>query len=65
MCCPLSCGTCGGEGCSKLGEGCCTSDVKDSGDLCSETKAAPCNIDDDVVNGELVPVHVYLPLPEE
>eukprot|EP00752_Nemacystus_decipiens_P012710 g11261.t2 len=49
VCCPLSCGTCGGRGCSQLGEGCCTSDVKDSGDLCSETMAAPCNIDDDVV----------------
>ncbi|CAN0159004.1 unnamed protein product, partial [Scytosiphon promiscuus] len=47
VCCPLSCGTCGGPGCSKLGDGCCTSDVKDSGELCSDTKAAPCIIDDD------------------
>eukprot|EP00752_Nemacystus_decipiens_P006649 g5977.t1 len=46
VCCPLSCGTCGGSGCSQLGEGCCTSDVKDSGELCSETMAAPCIIDD-------------------
>eukprot|EP00903_Cladosiphon_okamuranus_P010323 g9767.t1 len=47
VCCPLDCGRCGGSGCSDLGEGCCTSDVKDSGDLCSVTKKAPCNIDDD------------------
>eukprot|EP00903_Cladosiphon_okamuranus_P018651 g17166.t1 len=48
VCCPLGCGTCGGDSCSELGEGCCTSDVKDSGALCSVTKAAPCNIDGDV-----------------
>eukprot|EP00903_Cladosiphon_okamuranus_P010585 g10009.t1 len=48
VCCPLSCGRCGGSGCSKLGDGCCTRGVKESGDLCSVTKAAPCNIDDDV-----------------
>ena len=56
-CCPLSCGRCGGSGCSQLGEGCCTGDVKDSGDLCSETRAAPCivdgSLDDDDVEGEL------------
>eukprot|EP00752_Nemacystus_decipiens_P007693 g6876.t1 len=48
VCCPLSCGECGGSGCSSRGEGCCTSDVKESGDLCSVTMAAPCNIDGDV-----------------
>ncbi|CAN0163534.1 unnamed protein product, partial [Ectocarpus fasciculatus] len=53
VCCPLSCGTCGGVGCSQLGEGCCTSDVKDSGDLCSVTMAAPCNIDDEVVDDRM------------
>eukprot|EP00903_Cladosiphon_okamuranus_P021365 g19635.t1 len=47
VCCPLSCGKCGGAGCSKLGEGCCTRRVKESGDLCSETNAAPCVIRDD------------------
>eukprot|EP00752_Nemacystus_decipiens_P002363 g2232.t1 len=53
VCCPLSCGECGGVGCSGRGEGCCTSDVKESGDLCSVTMAAPCNIDgDDVVDDE-------------
>eukprot|EP00752_Nemacystus_decipiens_P007692 g6875.t1 len=48
VCCPLSCGECGGVGCSSRGEGCCTSDVQESGDLCSVTMAAPCNIDGDV-----------------
>eukprot|EP00903_Cladosiphon_okamuranus_P016205 g14953.t1 len=52
VCCPVSCGRCGGSGCSKLGEGCCTRDVKDSGDLCSVTKAAPCNIDDETDHSE-------------
>eukprot|EP00752_Nemacystus_decipiens_P002364 g2233.t1 len=53
VCCPLSCGQCGGVGCSGRGEGCCTSDVKESGELCSVTMAAPCNIDgDDIVDGE-------------
>eukprot|EP00903_Cladosiphon_okamuranus_P006680 g6520.t1 len=50
VCCPLSCGRCGGSGCSKLGDGCCTSKVKDSGDKCSETKSAPCIIDTDTVD---------------
>eukprot|EP00752_Nemacystus_decipiens_P011654 g10344.t1 len=45
VCCPLSCGECGGIGCSGRGEGCCTSEVQESGDLCSETLAAPCNVD--------------------
>ncbi|CAM9886006.1 unnamed protein product, partial [Hapterophycus canaliculatus] len=38
VCCPASCGSCGGSGCSKRGDGCCTSDVKDSGVLCSVSK---------------------------
>eukprot|EP00903_Cladosiphon_okamuranus_P019666 g18077.t2 len=45
VCCPVSCGRCGGSGCSALGDGCCTSGVKKDGDLCSVTLAAPCNID--------------------
>eukprot|EP00752_Nemacystus_decipiens_P015183 g13520.t4 len=54
VCCPLSCGECGGSGCSSRGDGCCTSDVKDSGDLCSVTMAAPCNIDGDSADGDAV-----------
>ncbi|CAM9580167.1 unnamed protein product, partial [Scytosiphon promiscuus] len=47
VCCPLSCGTCGGEGCGLLGDGCCTSEVKDSGEMCSTAGSAPCIIDED------------------
>ena len=47
VCCPLSCGQCGGSGCALLGEGCCTSQVIDSGLLCSVTNAAPCIVDSD------------------
>eukprot|EP00752_Nemacystus_decipiens_P015748 g14060.t1 len=63
VCCPLSCGTCGGVGCSQLGEGCCTSGVKDSGDLCSETMAAPCIIDDDV-DEDMTPAPTPAPVME-
>lgn len=52
MCCPLYCGGCGGKGCSKRGDGCCTSDIKDSGVKCSSSKSAPCVIDTDRV-GEI------------
>lgn len=44
VCCPVSCGTCGGLGCGSLGDGCCTSDVLESGDMCSTTGSAPCVI---------------------
>ncbi|CAM9571406.1 unnamed protein product, partial [Hapterophycus canaliculatus] len=45
VCCPLSCGTCGGEGCGLLGDGCCTSEIKEAGEICSITASAPCVID--------------------
>eukprot|EP00903_Cladosiphon_okamuranus_P020236 g18573.t1 len=48
VCCEASCGTCGGSGCSKRGNGedsCCTSNIKDDGDKCSKTKSAPCYMD--------------------
>lgn len=48
-CCPLSCGACDGSRCSQRGGGCCASDIRDSGDKCSVTKSAPCNIDTDTV----------------
>lgn len=52
VCCPTSCGQCGGVGCSGLGDGCCTGNVKTSGVKCSESKAAPCVIDTDTVDGD-------------
>ena len=48
VCCPESCGQCGGVGCSSLGEGCCTSGVIDSGVMCSDSLAAPCIMDGDI-----------------
>ena len=45
----MSCGSCGGSGCGSRGDGCCTSDIKSSGDKCSEKKSAPCIIDTDTV----------------
>ena len=48
VCCPVGCGQCGGSGCSALdggGDACCTANVMAAGTLCSESKAAPCNID--------------------
>lgn len=67
VCCPLSCGQCGGSGCSERGDGCCTSKVKDSGVKCSESNSAPCNIDSDTVDpvgknvevGELSMINVH------
>lgn len=48
VCCPVDCGTCGGSGCSQLGDGCCTKDVISSGVQCSSSRAAPCIIDGDI-----------------
>lgn len=50
LCCEAQCGTCGGAGCATRPggeESCCTRRIRDSGDLCSATSAAPCIIDDD------------------
>ncbi|CAM9729407.1 unnamed protein product, partial [Hapterophycus canaliculatus] len=44
-CCPASCGSCGGHGCSGRGDGadsCCTSNIEDAGITCAENGAAPC-----------------------
>ncbi|CAN0234859.1 unnamed protein product, partial [Scytosiphon promiscuus] len=48
VCCEASCGTCGGSGCSRRGNGqfsCCTSNIKDVGEICSEKKSSPCILD--------------------
>eukprot|EP00903_Cladosiphon_okamuranus_P012680 g11859.t1 len=48
VCCEASCGTCGGSGCSGRGNGqfsCCTRNIKDVGEMCSEKKSAPCIVD--------------------
>ncbi|CAN0410370.1 unnamed protein product, partial [Ascophyllum nodosum] len=48
VCCPESCGTCGGVGCSSRPGGayeCCTSDIKSLGLKCGDTGAAPCLMD--------------------
>lgn len=51
ICCEASCGTCGGTGCAKRGNGaesCCTNKIEAAGKTCSETGMAPC-----IVDGEL------------
>eukprot|EP00903_Cladosiphon_okamuranus_P016927 g15603.t1 len=51
-CCPATCGRCGGVGCSQLPGGednCCTSKIKERGDMCAVTGAAPCRIPEDEV----------------
>eukprot|EP00903_Cladosiphon_okamuranus_P015191 g14044.t1 len=50
VCCPTGCGQCGGSGCSKRGDGCCTGDIKDSGIKCSKSRSAPCKVDTDSVD---------------
>eukprot|EP00903_Cladosiphon_okamuranus_P011265 g10623.t1 len=55
VCCPNSCGGCGGSGCSARdggnnftgGEACCKGGVKDLGRICSSTVGAPCIVSDD------------------
>eukprot|EP00904_Undaria_pinnatifida_P005826 jgi/Undpi1/2373/HiC_scaffold_13.g05756.m3 len=50
ICCAAECGTCGGVGCSQRPGGqdlCCTTLIEISGMRCSDTKAAPCIIDDE------------------
>eukprot|EP00903_Cladosiphon_okamuranus_P019705 g18107.t1 len=50
VCCPTSCGTCGGSGCaSRTGDGtfsgqeaCCGGGVRGLGRICSDTVGAPC-----------------------
>ena len=48
VCCPVSCGQCGGPGCSDLpgGKDCCTSDIMARNVFCFDAGAAPCIIDD-------------------
>ncbi len=53
VCCPLSCGSCGGDDCQGLGDGCCASDVKETGVLCSEAREAPCFMDGESKKVEL------------
>ena len=48
VCCPESCGTCGGIGCSSRPGGaseCCTSYTKSLGPKCGDSGAAPCLMD--------------------
>ncbi len=48
VCCPLSCGTCGGDGCGARpggGADCCTGPILSSGAMCTEVEA-PCVLDE-------------------
>ena len=45
VCCPKSCGTCGGTGCAKRDGGrknCCTGVISKKNKKCDEVSAAPC-----------------------
>ncbi|CAN0569809.1 unnamed protein product, partial [Ectocarpus sp. 12 AP-2014] len=47
VCCPASCGHCGGVGCDERGaaDECCTTEIMDYGQPCSVTGTAPCYLD--------------------
>ncbi|CAB1096849.1 MEP10 [Ectocarpus sp. CCAP 1310/34] len=64
-CCSAGCGECGGSGCSDRGGGltgadCCTSDISN---LCSDTGAAPCIVDDDSTGPTPTPPSPSPPTP--
>eukprot|EP00903_Cladosiphon_okamuranus_P005787 g5734.t1 len=53
VCCVAECGKCGGVGCSKFSpdldaDDCCVTEIRDFGDACSASGAAPCYVDEDV-----------------
>lgn len=59
-CCVAECGQCGGTDCSTVGESldlgaddCCSSEIVDSGDACSDVGVAPCFIDDGKINDRM------------
>eukprot|EP00752_Nemacystus_decipiens_P010084 g8986.t1 len=62
-CCPISCGACGGSGCSSRdggddftgGEACCTVALKGLGRVCSASVGAPCVVSDDQTCGAGIP----------
>eukprot|EP00752_Nemacystus_decipiens_P017643 g15814.t1 len=73
VCCPLTCGACGGSGCGGREGGadsCCSSTIVDNAVLCSESGEAPCIIndtgpepvfglvDDDTLGDDLTPAPV-------
>ncbi|CAN0436408.1 unnamed protein product [Pylaiella littoralis] len=50
VCCAAGCGKCGGVGCSKFSpdlgaDDCCVTEIRDFGDACSTSGAAPCYVD--------------------
>ncbi|CAM9475140.1 unnamed protein product, partial [Ectocarpus fasciculatus] len=49
VCCALSCGSCGGDGCSQRDGGsasCCFDEITAEGASCSSTEEAPCRLID-------------------
>ncbi|CBJ26487.1 hypothetical protein Esi_0034_0004 [Ectocarpus siliculosus] len=57
-CCALTCGSCGGVGCSGRPGGsydCCESEIVEEGEACAATGASPCYIDGDEVLNPVVP----------
>ncbi|CAB1103155.1 unnamed protein product [Ectocarpus sp. CCAP 1310/34] len=57
-CCALTCGSCGGVGCSRRPGGsydCCESEIVEEGEACAATGASPCYMDGDEVLDPVVP----------
>ncbi|CAM9476653.1 unnamed protein product [Ectocarpus sp. 12 AP-2014] len=57
-CCALTCGSCGGVGCSGRPGGsydCCESEIVEEGEACAATGASPCYIDGDEILDPVVP----------
>lgn len=55
-------GTCGGSGCSGRGNGqfsCCTKNIDEAGQLCSETGAAPCIVDGEFLTRQVAMFFAY------
>ncbi|CAM9675201.1 unnamed protein product, partial [Ectocarpus fasciculatus] len=69
-CCALTCGSCGGVGCSRRpggSYGCCESEILEEGEACAATGASPCYIDGDEVLDPVIPSMspVVSEVPEE
>ena len=63
-----SCGTCGGVGCSKRGNGklsCCTSYIRTAGKTCSVLDGAPCIVAPDVEAADIAAANIVAAVPSE
>lgn len=61
ICCPISCGTCGGSGCGAREGVCCAGPIIDSGISCDD-EVAPCVISEPIITPAPTPEPVTDPL---